>query len=294
MQRHIGQMKKGYEDGRRSMPVCDSCGSEISAGKNFCSRCGAPVAKPALPLPSPPADPHIPPSPPSQQPPPYSIPPSPALSPGASLPPVTSPKPKLSPDKIIIAVVMGAAILGLIIFIGIPLLQTPGTTALFPGSSLSPFSDPAPTTPPSGTTPASSTGTVSFGPTVYRSGVPYEQVYARDYDLNMAQDVFSYTLQQPPMIIECDMNPDMVTREKLVDIGKSTERYITTTYGDPNAWLDLKVIDADTGRIVTTISFSKNYVGMTKQDYTIRAQGNYRFELTGNLVSPSVRLLVKK
>jgi hypothetical protein len=125
--------------------------------------------------------------------------------------------------------------------------------------------------------------------------VAYEKVFARDYTLdNGGQDVFSYTLEQSPMIIECEMNPKMVTREKLVDIGESTERYITTTYGDPNAWLDLKVIHADTGTVETTISFSKNYVGMTKQEYTVRANGNYRFELSGSLVSPTVRLLVKK
>jgi hypothetical protein len=129
---------------------------------------------------------------------------------------------------------------------------------------------------------------------VYRSGVPYNQVYSQQFDLGKAHGVFSYTLQEPPLLIECEMNPEMVTREKLVDIGTSNERYITATYADPNAWLDLKVINADTGGIITTISFSKNYVGMTKQDYTIRTPGNYRFEMAGNLVSPTVRLLVKK
>ena len=259
------------------MPFCEACGAEITPGKNFCSRCGAPRAMSGTPpAPSPPAS---------------GVSPSPPLQP--SVPQLPQPAP--SRDKLIIAGVMGAAILGLIIFIGLPLIHSqdtnfhalPGTFTSSPGpahTTMSPL-----TTPPSGAVAASS------GTTVYRSGVAYEQVYARDYSFNDGgQDVFSYTLEQSPMIIECEMNPKMVTREKLVDIGESTERYITTTYGDPNAWLDLKVIHAETGTVETTISFSKNYVGMTKQEYTVRSNGNYRFELSGSLVSPTVRLLVKK
>jgi hypothetical protein len=208
-----------------------------------------------------------------------------------------APLPQQAPsrDKLIIAGVMGAAILGLIIFIGLPLIQSQDTNAHAVPDTFSSSPGPAHATLSPLATTLSGAAAASSGETVYRSGVAYEQVFARDYTLdNGGQDVFSYTLEQSPMIIECEMNPKMVTREKLVDIGESTERYITTTYGDPNAWLDLKVIHADTGTVETTISFSKNYVGMTKQEYTVRANGNYRFELSGSLVSPTVRLLVKK
>jgi hypothetical protein len=260
------------------MPFCEACGTEITPGKNFCSRCGAPLAMPGtLPPPSPP-EPGVPPAP---------LPASPQPLP-------LSPAPGQSRDKLIIAGIMGAAILGIIIFIGLPLIQSPGS-----GSNSLLATTPSSTGTPAGsgftpvTTLSYGAGAASSGTTVYRSGIPYELVFSKDYD-SMAQDVFSYNLQQSPMIIECEMNPKMVTREKLVDIGESSERYITTTYGDPNAWLDLKVVNTDTGKTETTISFSKNYVGMTKQEYTLRANGNYRFEITGNLVSPSVRLLVKK
>jgi zinc-ribbon domain len=244
------------------MPHCKSCGSEIKPGKNFCSGCGAPLAGPGT-----------------------SPPPVPAQT-------VSRQEPHHSRDKIIIAGVMGAAIIAMIIFIGIPLLQSQGVTSTSLPGSFSPL--PAQTDPPRVT--MSYTAAASSGPIVYRSGVAYEQVFSRDYDFGLTaqQDVFSYNLQQPPMVIECEMNPGMVTREKLVDIGESSERYITTTYADPNAWLDLKVINADTGRTETTISFSKNYVGMTKQEYTLRAIGNYRFEMAGSLVKPGVKLLVKQ
>jgi hypothetical protein len=195
---------------------------------------------------------------------------------------------------------MVLAILAMIIFIGLPLLQSPdanskpqaGTSGSSSASSSPGMID---TTSPSGAPLPTASVPAYAGTIVYRSGQAYDQVYARDYTFGtVQQDVFSYSLQQPPLLIECDMNPKIVTREQLVDIGKSTERYITSTYPDPTAWLDLKVINADTGAIVTTISFSKNYRGELKQTYTLRANGNYRFEMAGALVSPGIRLLVKK
>ena len=195
---------------------------------------------------------------------------------------------------------MVLAILALIIFIGLPLLQSPDKNRepradAFRSSSASSSPGTAEAASPSGAPLPTASVPAYATTTVYRGGLAYEQVYARDYTFGtVQQDVFSYNLQQPPLLIECDMNPKIVTREQLVDIGKSTERYITSTYPDPSAWLDLKVINADTGAVVTTISFSKNYRGELKQTYTLRANGNYRFEMAGALVSPGVRLLVKK
>jgi hypothetical protein len=194
---------------------------------------------------------------------------------------------------------MGAAIIAVIIFVVLPLLQPHDTnngSLTGNAQSTSIQSDPGlyRTTIPSVPSLPSVMATASSGALVYRSGEAYEQVFSRNYNLGTIQDVFIYNLQTPPMIVECEMNPKMVTREQMVDIGKSTERYITSTYADPAAWLDLKVINANNDKITTTISFSKNYVGMIKQEYTIRSPADYRFEMTGNLVSPSVRLLVKK
>jgi hypothetical protein len=196
--------------------------------------------------------------------------------------------------------VMGAAILGIIIFIVIPLLQPPDTTGRSPTDTFQTQSVPANSVPASTTTvPATmlpSYAVAAFSATtVYRSGTAYDQVFARDYSFEKPrQEVFTHTLQQSPMIVECEMNPEMVSREQLVDIGTANERYITSVYANPAAYLDLKVINTDTGGVITTISFSKNYRGELKQTYTIRSNGNYRFELIGNLVSPVVRLLVKK
>jgi hypothetical protein len=265
------------------MPFCQSCGAEIQPGKNFCSNCGTPLGAPgASPLP------------PEQD---MNAPVSPVLP----APPAPSPAPGPSRDKIIIAAVMGAAILGLIIFIGLPLIQGQGAGSISlqdpsPSSAGTPV--PVPFTPHAYATTLSSGAMTasSAGTTVYRSGIAYDQVFARDYQKSDSgvQDVFSYSLQTAPMIVECDMNPEIVSREQLVDIDTANERYITSTYPDPNAWLDLKVINADTGNAVTTISFSKNYRGELKQTYTVRANGNYRFEIAGVRVTPSVRLLVKQ
>jgi hypothetical protein len=272
--------------------LCESCGAEINPEKKFCGKCGAPLGKsgvlPQSSMPNLDAIPHQPPPPPMSS--PYY---EPALS---SLPPM---KPTQSRDKLIIAGVLVAAIIAVIIFVVIPLLQPHDTTSgsltgYIQPTSVQSVPGPYRTTVPPVTSLPSVMATASSGALVYRSGEAYEQVFSRSYNLGTIQDVFIYNLQQPPMIVECEMNPKMVTRQQLVDIGKSTERYITSTYADPAAWLDLKVINVNNNKIINTISFSKNYVGMMKQEYIIYAPGNYRFEMTGTLVSPNVRLLVKK
>jgi len=182
-----------------------------------------------------------------------------------------------------------AAIVVIVVAVALPMLQAQGSDGSRP--SVSPAATAAPSFPSVAATPSVTVRVVA--PTVYRNGVAYSQVYAHQYALGSAHGVFSWSLQEPPMIVECDMNPQNITRQKLVDIGTSDERYITATYPDPDAWLDLKIINADTREVVETIRFSKNYAGSLFQDYTIRAPGNYQFELNGVLVSPAVRLLVK-
>jgi len=259
---------------QRSMPFCQACGAEIKPGKNFCSNCGTPAALPAEP--SPPLAASGP-------------PPEPAAVSQEPAQPVPA-APSHSRERLIIAGVMGAAILGIIIFIGIPLVQPPHVQPAVP--VMYPVTVPAPSSPAA--THAFFATAVPTAAVVYRAGEGYDLVFSRKYDPGPVRDVFSYTLDQPPLVIECEMNPNMVSREKMVDIGTSSERYITTTYANPSAWLELKIVRADTGKVETMISFSKNYVGMLKQEYTLRAPGNYRFEISGNLVSPDVRLLLKR
>jgi zinc-ribbon domain len=263
------------------MPYCPLCGAEIKPEKNFCTSCGSPLGC-------------IPPAPvPLQANPP-------AVLPQASAPPPPLPLPGPNRERIIIGVVMALAILGIVMFIGLPLLmpQAAGTGMQTPQGTYAPrYGSPGGTLTPG--VPSVTEGTAadsSTGMTVYRSGVAYDQVFSRNYrqDDQGVQDVFMYNLLKAPMLVECEMNPVSVSRQQLVDIDTANERYITSTYPDPNAWLDLRVIDADTGSVVNTISFSKNYRGELKQTYTVRANGNYRFELAGARVSPAVRLLVKQ
>lgn len=278
------------------MPFCHSCGSEIKPGKKFCTRCGAAVVKSLTHPPIPPPNSQTPPVEPS------ALPETATTETG----PVTS-LPQLKPapfqDKRIIVGVIGAIILAIIILVGILLIQSQNNNSnsqIISSPSLSTaFPIAVKTTYPYSTVLPSQTITTpsvitSSNPTVYRNGIPYIQVFSHQYGRPMAPDIFTYTLVEPPLLIECEMNPAVVTRDKLVDIGTTNERYITTVYPDPSAWLDLKLINSDTDTVIETIRFSKNYMGSTQQDYTIRAPGNYRFEIDGGQVSPTVRLLIKK
>lgn len=262
------------------MPFCESCGSDIQPGKQFCTECGAPVARPAAPAPVPQAPPL-----PQQT---VAAPPVPPASPPPS-PSLPYQKQKLPAFMIVFAIILVAVVAGVVVLVALPMLQGHGT-----GGQASGGLPPTPVPSLSSVTVSPSATVRVIPPTVYRSGVAYSQVYAHQYSSGSAHAVFSYTLQEPPMLVECDMNPEMTTREKLVDIGTSSERYITATYPNPDAWLELKIINADTGDVVETIRFSKNYAGSLNQEYTIRAPGAYRFEMNGALVSPAVRLLVKQ
>jgi hypothetical protein len=269
------------------MSFCKLCGAEIKPGKNFCSSCGTPVDKPGMtPSSSAPA-PDVPLSPPPASPSQLSAP----------VPPLASPTPALSIDKIVIAGVIGVAVIAMIIFIGLPMLNTGGTNSPSPAPVSTLPRTPATnaiytTLPKTATTAAIATNPVYQ--TVYIRNEPYTQVFSanKEFDNNEGE-VFPINLEQPPMIVQFELTPKTVSTQKLVDIGTANERYITANYASPTSRFDLKVINADTGSVETTMVYQANYNGMLKQEYTVRTPGNYRIQMSGNDVSAHVAVLTK-
>jgi hypothetical protein len=82
--------------------------------------------------------------------------------------------------------------------------------------------------------------------------------------------------------------------EKTVDISLSSERVVNTSYTSPSAWFTVSIYDADNGGLVEEQGFNKEYSVMTKQEFMVRAPGNYRIEMTGNDVIAEVRILTGK
>jgi hypothetical protein len=276
------------------MPFCPSCGNETDPGQKFCGNCGSP-----LDLITPPPEPlqHPPPPPAPLQVPgaPAPLPSAPLLPPPPPLPPLAvagAKKPVSKKTGIIIAAVAVIAIVAAIYVIGIPAMK--GGTPSGTGMKATPSPTPAMTTVP----PAVNGTTSTLPPTPVqkrddRYEETYEQIYAKDRDYKFGErEVFSHELTRPPLFIQFNITPSMVSREKLVDIRLSTEHNVTAVYISPNAWFEVKVLDADTGAVVDKRGFNRDYSVMTQQDFMVRTKGNYRIEMSGSDVSVSVRILI--
>ncbi len=101
---------------------CTKCGAPVSAEKNFCTACGAPASPASTPVPGAAALPAPPPLQPCPQQPPPAYTPTPAYAPppaGYAPPPAASPVQGGSALKIIliiVAVLVGLALIGILIF----------------------------------------------------------------------------------------------------------------------------------------------------------------------------------
>lgn len=250
------------------MPFCTSCGKEVEPDQKFCEHCGAlqePAENTLTDL-----------QPPLQTP--------------APLPPQT---PGLKKSTgVIIGFVAVLAIIVIIYFFGLPLVQGAGHSVTTIPSHLSQTP-----TPVYGLTPVVTLITVTgiSGSVTQddRYAEIYEMIYTKDRSFDYgAKDVFTHDLTRPPLLIRFNLIPQIVTRQKLVDIGTSSERMVTATYPDPNAWFEVKVIDADTGAIVDSRGFNKDYSITTKQEFMVRTKGNYRIEMAGNGVLSSTQIFI--
>ena len=250
------------------MPFCTSCGAEISADNKFCTSCGAPMDQLVGPV-----------------------------TPGHPLPvqPVPAEKPKI-PKKtlLIIGIVAVLVILAAAYVAGVPMLKAvpsqqpvPATVPGTPARHVTTYVQPSKTSiiPPTAVTPQQ-----TFE---IRYGDSYEQVYTLTRDFSFGEKkVFTQEITRPPLYIKFNLTPDNITREKVINIGLASEETINTTYPSPNAWFEVKVLDAGTGAVIDKRGFHKEYSEMTKQEFMVRKQGNYQVEISGNDVLAEVRILI--
>ena len=249
------------------MAFCTSCGMEVEPDQKFCEHCGA-LQEPAESIITYPQ--------PTQQTP-------------TALPPPTTPRESKN-TLMIIGVVAVLAVVASIYFVGLPLIQGSGhSSATLPGVLSQP------TTPVYRSTPVVTPSTTAISGSLTqdaRYSEMYQTIYSkqRTFDYG-ATEVFTHDLKHPPLLIRFNVIPKMVTREKLVGIGTTQERMVTQTYADPNAWFEVKVIDADTGAVVDSQGFNKDYGVVTNQEFAERTMGNYRIEMAGNGVDASIQIL---
>lgn len=149
-----------------------------------------------------------------------------------------------------------------------------------------------PSTPPTNTSLTPPTTGTPLQTLEVRYGESYEQVYTLNKNFAFGQkEVFFQNLTRTPLYIKFNLTPAMITREKVINIGLSSEEIVNATYPSPNAWFEVKVLDAGSGAVVDSRGFNKEYSVMTKQEFMVRNEGNYQVELSGNDVFAEFRIL---
>ena len=278
--------KKKYHRGTTHddyMPFCTTCGKEVAPGKRFCEYCGTPLEEPVV---APAAPTTLTPAVPAA---PVSLPVAPIKSSGGS-----------GKTMVIAGIIVVLIIIAGVYFIGLPIISgSSGTRSTLqlattlPTQALTSF----PTYVSMQITGTPGTENIQTPYQTYEE--KYTETYNLVYSVNHAfnggqKEIFTKDLTTPPLYIKFNITPKMFYGEKTVNIGLSSEHVVDVSYISPNAWFKLQIYDADNGVLKEEQGFNKGYSIMTKQEFMVRAPGNYRVEMTGNDVTAEVRILTGK
>ena len=123
---------------------------------------------------------------------------------------------------------------------------------------------------------------------------PYVTLYDRTTEFSPAhpRDAYSFNLTAPPLIIEFDVEPKMVTREKHTtsDYGSKKDVVVKQTYPSEDAWFTVTVRERESGKIVAEDGFGKGFGTATDKRIYLGKYGDYLIELSGNEVKVHVEM----
>jgi len=250
------------------MPFCPSCGAETVPGNRFCVECGAPVDAT-----TPPATPQVTPVP------------------GTPTPP---PRPGMHRmTMILVAAAAICVIIAAIVLTGMTLSKSGSfSAASAPPVSAVPTGYAVVLTP---TPTPTATPTPTFTPNIQHSerfGSDYLQVYKLSQNFSYGQkESFTHNLTSPPLYIRFALDPVMINRHVISNIGTSIEHMINTTEVSPDAWFEVKVFDARNGALVDQQGFGKDYSDVPTQEFMVREPGSYRIEMSGHEVFANVSVM---
>lgn len=254
------------------MPFCTSCGKETAPGNKFCEFCGAPVELSSAPPGSPPV---------------ASAPPALAAS--------SPPAPRAAGSGktwlvagIIFLILVAAALyaFGVIRIGGLNGAGEIHPAGPVPPASLSATPEPAHTVP---------VVTAETSAAVQTYEEKYTETYTQVYTANHAfiggqKEVFPLNLVSPPLYIKYNITPTIESGEKVDELGNM----VNTSYISPRSWFTVSVYDAGTGNLVEEQGFNKGYSVDTRQEFMVRAPGNYRVEMAGSDVTAEIWILTGK
>lgn len=115
---------------------------------------------------------------------------------------------------------------------------------------------------------------------------PYVTLFNKTIEFSSVhqRDAYSFNLTAPPLIIEFDVEPKMVTRKKYTtsDYGTKKDIVVTQEYPSEDSWIIVTVREQESGKIVAEDGFGKGFGTTTNKRIYLGKFGNYLIELAGN------------
>lgn len=123
---------------------------------------------------------------------------------------------------------------------------------------------------------------------------PYVTIYQKKSKFEQTIEAYSFNLTRPPLIIEFDVEPKMITREKHTtsSYGDKDEIVVTQRYPSEDAWFRVIVRDSATGKILAEDGFGKGFSADTHKRIFVGSYGDYLLELSGNEVTVDIQVRV--
>ena len=132
--------------------------------------------------------------------------------------------------------------------------------------------------------------TFSMLPEVAPTPDMYVIIYNRTTQFTQTTEAFAFDLTAPPLLIDFDVEPKMITREVHAKSDYTDRKYknYKQTFPSEDAWFKVTVRDRGTGAIVAENGFGKLYSADTHKQIYMGRPGNYQIELAGNDVKVHV------
>ena len=128
-------------------------------------------------------------------------------------------------------------------------------------------------------------------------GEGYVTIYSlTDQNVSQVLPLVSFTLRNPPMVIDYNITP-----QNMLDI-KHVEYKMVDTYYEKNleinrpyedSWFMIIVRNKDTGEVVSEDGVGRTYSFQTPKQLVIREHGNYSIEFTGGYGALDLTMKVK-
>lgn len=151
-----------------------------------------------------------------------------------------------------------------------------------------------PATPYPTATTSTASPTLSRPTEVPPTPDPYVTLYNKTTEFSPAhqRDAYSFNLTMPPLIIEFDVEPKMITREKHTtsDYGSKKDIVVKQIYPSEDSWFTVTIRELESGKIVVEDGFGKRFDTGTHKRVPLYSPGNYLIEFAGNEAKVHIKM----